>query len=174
MIQPPQADEFAPYYAGYINRVPQGADLFALLAAQPDELRTLLHNVTDAQASQRPKPEEWSVKEVIGHINDTERIFAYRALRIARGDITPLPGFDQDDYVRGTDFNRRALVELVEEFAAQRQANVLCFKPLNGAEIDRRGTASSNPVSVRAALYMMAGHVMHHVESLKVDYKVGG
>ena len=174
MIQPPQSDEYAEYYGGYINRVPQGADLFALLAAQPGELRTLLQKVTEAQADVRPKLGEWSVKEVIGHINDTERIFAYRALRIARGDTTPLPGFEQDDYVRGTDFNRRTLADLLDEFAAQRSANVLCFKPLTEAESERRGTASNNPASVRAVLFMMAGHVMHHVESLTVDYKVGG
>lgn len=175
MIQPPQADEFAPYYGGYIQRVPPGADLFALLAAQPGELRALLQAVSETQANARPKPGEWSIKEVIGHLNDTERIFAYRALRIARGDTTPLPGFEQDDYVRGTDFNQRTLADLLDEFAAQRQANVLCFKVLTAAEIERRGsTTSGTPFSVRALLYMLAGHVMHHIESLTVDYKVGG
>lgn len=174
MIQRPQSDEAAPYYFNYINRVPQGADLFALLAAQPGELRALLQRVTDAQANLRPKPGEWSVKEVIGHLNDTERIFAYRALCIARGDITPLPGFEQDDYVRATDFNRRSLSDLLDEFASQRQANGLCFKPLTEAESQRRGTASNNPISARACLYILVGHVLHHVESLTVDYKVGG
>lgn len=173
MIQPPRSDEHAPYYGGYIARVPAGQDVFALLAAQPAELRALLSTVTDAQASVPPKAGEWSVKEVIGHINDTERIFAYRALCIARADQTPLPGFEQDDYVRATDFNRRSLSDLVEEFALQRQANLLCFRPFTEAEIDRRGTASGNPFSVRALLFAMAGHVMHHVESLRVDYHVG-
>lgn len=173
MITRPQADEYAPYYAGYIQRVPEGSDIFALLSHQPDELRTLLQDIPDAQANMRPAPGEWSVKEMIGHVCDTERIFAYRVLRIARGDTTPLSGFEQDEYVRATDFNARSLPDLIEEFAAQRRANVLCFKPLTEAETVRHGTASTFPVSVRALLYMMAGHVMHHIESLKTDYKVG-
>jgi len=172
MIQPPQTDEYAPYYAGYIGRVPPGSDLFALLAAQPDELRALLHNVADDPASLPPKPGEWSIKEVIGHVIDTERIFAYRALRFSRGDSTPIPGFEQDDYVRGTDFNRRSLADLIEEFALVRGANILQFRTLTDAESQRRGTASGNPFTPRALLYCMAGHVMHHVESLKVDYGV--
>jgi uncharacterized damage-inducible protein DinB len=173
MIPRPQSDEHAPYYAGYIQRVPEGSDIFALLSDQPDELRVLLQGISDVEANTHPAPGEWSVKEVVGHICDTERIFAYRALRIARGDTTPLPGFEQDDYVRATDFNARTVSDLVEEFTLQRRANLLCFRPLTAAEVERRGTASNNPVSARALLYIMAGHVMHHVESLKTDYKVG-
>jgi hypothetical protein len=173
MIARPQADEYAPYYGAYIGRVPDAADLFALLARQPDELRALLAATSEETASLRPAPGEWSIKEVIGHINDTERIFAYRALRFARGDSAAVPGFDQNQYVEGTDFNRRALGDLVEEFSLQRRANLLAFRPLTEAEIDRRGTASGNPFSVRALLYAMAGHVMHHVESLRTTYKVG-
>jgi hypothetical protein len=172
MIPRPQTDEYNQYYAGYVQRVPEGSDIFAVLSNQPDELRTLLQKVSDEQANHRPAPGEWSVKEVIGHICDTERVFAYRALRIARGDTTPMAGFEQDEYVRATDFNLRSLPDLIEEFEAQRRANVVCFKPLTEAETVRRGTASSFPVSVRALLYMMAGHVMHHIESLKMDYKV--
>jgi hypothetical protein len=172
MIQPPQPDEYAPYYGNYIGRVPPGADLFALFATQPDELRALLRNIADADAGQPPKPGEWSIKEVVGHVNDTERIFGYRAACIARGDISPFPGFDQDDYVRGTDFNRRTLADLIEEFAHLRSGNILQFRTITDAESTRRGTASGNPFTPRALLYAMAGHVMHHVESLKVDYHV--
>lgn len=171
MIQVPKADEHAEYYGRYIERVPTG-DVFALMAAQPDELRTLLQTVPDAQANIRPKAGEWSIKEVVGHINDVERIFAYRALRISRGDTTPMPGFEQDDYVRGTDFNQRSLGDLIEEFSHQRQANVLFFKSITETEIDRRGTASNSSFSVRALLFILAGHVIHHIESLKVDYKI--
>lgn len=172
MIPFPKTDEFAPFYAGYVQRVPKDADVFDRLRSQPDELRALLQNVTDAQADVRPAPGEWSIKEVIGHICDAERIFAYRALRIARGDTTALPGFEQDDYVRGTDFNKRMLADLIEEFALQRRANVLCFQPLTGDELARRGTASTYPISARAILFILVGHVLHHIESLKVDYKV--
>lgn len=173
MIPRPQPGKYGEYYSGYIQRVPEGSDLFALLTHQPDELRTLLQTVSDDQANVHPAPGEWSVKEVMGHLCDSERIFAYRALRIARGDTTPLPGFEQDDYVRGTDFNARSLVDLIEEFTLQRRANLFCFKPLTEAETLRLGTASGYPASVRALLYIMAGHVMHHIESLKTDYKVG-
>jgi hypothetical protein len=174
MIARPQADEYAPFYAGYVQRIPEGSDLFTLLSGQPDELRALLLSVSDTQASTRPAPGEWSIKEVVGHLCDAERVFAYRAMRIARNDPTPLPGFEQDDFVRGTDFNVRSLAGLIDEFASQRRANVLCFQPLTDAETNRRGTASGAGVSVRALLFIMAGHVMHHVESLKTDYGVRG
>jgi hypothetical protein len=174
MIPRPQSGEYGSYYEGYIQRVPEGSDLFALMSQQPDDLRALLQNVSDQQANARPAPGEWSVKEVLGHICDGERVFGYRALRFARGDNTPLPGFEQDDYVRATDFNARTLPDLVEEFTHQRRANVVCFKPLTQDELMRRGTASSNPFSVRALLYVLAGHVLHHIESLKTDYKVEG
>ncbi|HUN07780.1 MAG TPA: DinB family protein [Aggregatilineales bacterium] len=174
MVQPPKSDEYAEFYAGYIQRVPPVSGFFTLMTAQPGELKALVHGVTEAQASTPHKSGEWSIKEVLGHINDTERVFAYRALRIARGDQTPLAGFDQDAYVRHTDFNQRTVNDLINEFAGQRQANVWCFKPLTEAEIDRRGTASNHPVSVRALLYMLVGHVLHHMESLRADYELGG
>lgn len=174
MILPPQADEYAPFYAGYVGRVAEGSDIFALMQQQPDDLRTLLKDISDTQANDRPAPSEWSVKEVIGHICDTERVFSYRAMRIARGDETPLAGFDQDAFVLATDFNIRALDDLVGEFTAQRAANVLCFRALTEPEWMRRGTASNTAVSVRALFYMMVGHVLHHMESLRIDYKVGG
>jgi uncharacterized damage-inducible protein DinB len=173
MIQRPQTGEYYEFYAGYVGRVPEGADLLALLNGQPEALRTLLQNITDEQASVRPAPTEWSVKEVLGHIADTERVFAYRLLRIARGDQTALPGFDQDEFVSGTDFNRRTLADLLDEFDFQRRANTLLAASLTDEEIDRRGTASNNPVSARALLYILAGHVIHHIESLKTDYKIG-
>lgn len=173
MIPCPQSDEYGAYYAGYIQRVPEGSDLLAFLSQQPDELRALVQPVSDQQAAVHPAPGEWSVKEVLGHIVDTERVFAYRAMRIARGDATPLAGFEQDDYVRATSFNDRSLTDLVDEFDYQRRANILCFKALTAEESQRRGTTRDNPASVRALLYIMAGHVAHHVESLKTVYKVG-
>lgn len=174
MIARPQPDEFAPYYAGYIQRVPDDIDIFAILSRQPDDLRALLQHIGDERANARPAPGEWSIKEVVGHICDTERVFSYRALCVARGDTTPLPGFDQDDYVRATSFNARTLSDLIEEFEVQRRANVLCFQPLTEPETTRRGIARNYPVSVRALLYMMAGHVLHHIESLQTTYGVQG
>src|SRR5262249_55599691 len=130
MIAHPQSDEYAEFYAGYVQRVPVDSDIFTLLSNQPDELHVLLQNVSDGQANARPAPSEWSIKEIIGHLCDCERIFAYRALRIARGDAQPLAGFDQNDYVAATNFNARSLADLIEEFSLQRRANLLCFKPL--------------------------------------------
>ena len=173
MTPHPQTDEYAPFYAGYVQRVPEGGDILALLSDQPDQLRVLLQGIPDADANSRPAPGEWSVKEVIGHICDSERIFAYRALRIARGDTTPLAGFNQNEYVEATDFNVRSLADLMEEFTLQRRANVVCFKSLTDTEMTRRGVASEHPISARALLFIMVGHVMHHIESLQVDYKVG-
>lgn len=173
MIQAPQVTEHPPYYGRYTALVPPGSDLFALLAAQPGELRALLSGVGDDQASAAPKPGEWSIKEVIGHINDTERVMSFRAFWMARADTQPLPGFEQDDFVRATDFNRRSLGELLAEFEHLRQANVLGFAPLTEAEISRVGTASGGQFTSRALLYILAGHVIHHIESLKGDYQVG-
>ena len=172
MIAYPQPDEYKSFFTGYIQRVPENTDIIALLTSQPDELRKLLQNVSDKQANSRPAPGEWSIKEIMGHINDTERIFTYRALRISRNDPTPLPGFEQNDYIIATDFNARSLSDLLDEFTFQRRANILCFKPLSAEETARRGVASHAPISSRALLFVMAGHVMHHIESLKTDYKV--
>lgn len=125
MIPRPQADEYKGFFANYIQRVPENVDIIAVLSSQPDELRNLLQSVSDEQANARPAPEEWSIKEIIGHVNDTERIFAYRAIRIARGRHAAARLFEQNDYVRATDFNRRGLSDLLDEFEFQRRANGL-------------------------------------------------
>ncbi|MDX1993724.1 MAG: DinB family protein [bacterium] len=171
-IQPPQSDEYGSYYAAYVGRVPPDSDIFALLRQQPADLRDLLASVSEDQTMVRPAPGEWSIREVLGHLCDTERIFAYRALCVARGDSTPLPGFEQDDYVRATDFNARSLADLLDEFELQRRANIVCFMPLTEIELLRRGTASENPITARSLLFMMAGHVLHHIESFRMDYHI--
>lgn len=168
-LERPAETEYAPFYAGYVERVPDGA-VFEMLAGQPDALRSLLGALSAEQADFRPGPAEWSIKEVVGHINDTERVFAYRALRISRADETPLAGFEQDDYVREANFSERTLPDLIEEFELLRRANLLAFKGLTDDVTRRMGTASGFPVSVRALLYIMAGHVEHHLESLRTDY----
>lgn len=172
IVKRPAEDEYAPFYAGYIRLVPDG-DIFEILAHQPGALRALLATLPAKHAGFRPGPAEWSIKEVVGHINDTERVFAYRALRIARGDQTPLAGFDQDDYIREATFDERTLPDLMEEFELLRRANVLAFQGLSDAISQRVGTASEASVSVRALLYIMAGHVEHHLESLRGDYLAG-
>lgn len=168
-ISRPQPDEYADYYAGYINRVPEG-DLFEILAQQIQPLRSLLSNLSDEQANFRYTPDAWSIKEVVGHVCDGERVFAYRAFNFSRNDQNTLPGFDQNDFVIEANFDSRPLTDLLDEFELLRRANVLTFKHISDEASRRRGTASNNPISVRALLYILAGHVLHHIEDLKKDY----
>ena len=168
-IQRPGADEFAPFYANYVSGVPDGA-IVDTLRQQGDALRALLAAVPADRAEHRYAPDKWSVKEVVGHISDTERIFSYRALRISRGDATPLPGFDQDTYVANAKFDRRPLSDLAGEFAAVRSATVALFAAMTDEESRRAGSANSMPVTARALAYIAAGHERHHVRILRERY----
>jgi DinB superfamily len=168
-IHPPQANEYAAFNASYVARV-SAADVTEVLRAQAGELRTLLSGVPDEQARTRPAPAEWSINEVIGHVTDGERIFAYRMLRIARGDTTPLPGFEQDDYILPGKFNARTLSSLFDEFAVVRRATLGLVETLDDEMLSRMGTVSNNPTSARALLFIIAGHVDHHIESLRTVY----
>lgn len=169
MIARPGTDEYAPYYGTYIGKVPEG-DLRALLATQLGETLALIRSIPEARGVHRYAPDKWSIKEVIGHLSDSERIFAYRALRIGRGDTTPLPGFEQNDYVPTGRFDARTLRDLADELAAVRQATIQLFAHLDEAALERRGTASGKPVSVRALAYIIAGHERHHVGIIKTRY----
>jgi hypothetical protein len=173
MIARPLPDEYAPYYGGYISRVPEG-DLLAMLGAQVGEMLTLLRSIPEARGTHRYAPDKWSIKEVVGHICDTERIMGYRALRIARGDQTALPGFEQNDYVPAGHFDRRTLADLGEELAAIRQATLHLFRHLDAEALMRRGTASGNPFTPRALAYVIAGHERHHVGILQTKYLGAG
>jgi len=165
----PDATEYAPYYGRYIDLVPAG-DLIITLSQQINDTSALLRGISEAQAETRYEPGKWSIKEVLGHLVDTERIMSYRALRIARADDTPLPGFEQDDYVRAANFDSRTLANLLEEYLAVRAATVTLFRNLEAAAIDRRGTANNVPVTVRALAYIIAGHERHHVNVLRTKY----
>jgi len=169
MTARPESNEYAPYYDRYISLVPDG-DLRATLASQPAQLENLLAGMTEDQALRAYAPGKWSIKELLGHVIDGERIFAYRALRIGRNDKTPLPGFEQDDFVANTDFNKRPLAGLLEEFATVRKANMFLFGGFADEEWLRIGSASGNPLSARAAAYIAAGHVIYHMEILKSRY----
>jgi uncharacterized damage-inducible protein DinB len=157
----PEATEYAEYYANYISKVP-GTDALGVLESQRLQMLQLFAGRSDRDGSFRYAPGKWSVKEVLGHITDTERIFAYRALRIARGDQTPLPGFEQDDYVRSGAFGARKLADLVEEFGAVRGASIALFRSFNEEAWSRRGVASQKEVTVRALAFITAGHQIHH------------
>jgi hypothetical protein len=165
----PHAQEYNPYYQRYIGLVPQG-DIIQVLESQWPETRSLLSSIPETRGTYRYEPGKWSIKEMVGHMIDTERIFAYRALCIARGDKTPLPGFEQDDYVRGANFDAASLKVQVEEFSFVRHANVMMFKGLQPEVWTRTGTASGNPVTVRALAWIIAGHELHHRAVLKEKY----
>lgn len=165
----PDADEFAPYYAGYIALVPEG-DLLTTLRAQADAYRALFTDVPDQRRTLRYAPGKWSLAESLLHVTDTERVFAYRALRIARGDATPLPGFDQDAWVPASAADQRSLASLVDEFVAVRQATLALLAGLSDEAWDRRGTASNATVSVRALAFMIAGHAAHHAQLFRDHY----
>jgi uncharacterized damage-inducible protein DinB len=165
----PDESEYTPYFEKYVALVPEG-DIVEILSQQGEETLALLRSIDEAHAGYRYAPDKWSIKQVVGHINDTERIFAYRALRFARGDSTPLPGYEQDDYARNGDFDARTLADLAAEFASIRAATVALLRSLDADAMHRRGKANDNEVSVRALAHIIAGHELHHVQVLRTRY----
>jgi hypothetical protein len=169
-ISLPTVDEYAPFFSDYVQRAGQRDDVYAALSDQIDELHATLDSLSDAQACFKPGPNEWSIKEVMGHLNDVERVFSYRLLRISRADATPLPGFEQDDYVRAASFDRYSMSDLLREFEFLRRANIIAIEHMSEGAVERLGTASGYPVSARALIYMLVGHVDHHMASLREKY----
>lgn len=163
----PQPDEYNAYYHQYISRVPD--DVLSALETQIEETVTLL---AKADEEYRYAPGKWTVAQMLGHVIDSERIFAYRALRISRGDEKPMEGFEQDDYARNAP--PCSLAGLIEEFRAVRRSTVLLFRHLDEPAWSRRGTANQNPVSVRALAFLIAGHELHHRAVLKDKYLAAG
>jgi DinB superfamily len=169
----PEPDEIPSHYVGYIKRVPE-SDPVMVLAAQIEDTAALLRGLSDTAALYRYGHDKWSIKEVVGHLADVERIMAYRALRIARGDTTPLPGFDENAYVPVAKFDSRSLADLLGEFRTARAATLALLRTFDAEAWLRRGIASGKPVSVRALAFMIPGHERHHVEILKTRYGVAG
>lgn len=165
----PESGEYAPYYERYISLV-QGNDILTALDSQRRQMLLLLSGRDEADGDFRYASDKWSAKEVLGHVCDTERIFAYRALRISRGDRTPMESFEQDDYVRNGPFAARPLAEIIEDYIAVRRATLTLFRNLDEQAWLRRGIASNNEVSVRALAYMIAGHELHHRRILEEKY----
>jgi hypothetical protein len=169
----PEAGEYVAYYGKYVSQVPEG-DVVETLERQVGETLALLGTLGEERAGRGYEPGKWSVKELVGHLSDAERVFAYRALRFARGDRTPLPGFDQDPYVLAGNFNARTLSDVAEEFAEVRRATLRLLRSLDEEAWARRGLASDNEITVRALAYIIAGHEAHHVRILRERYLAGG
>jgi hypothetical protein len=165
----PETNEYASYFGKYVSLV-NSDDIVATLEKQNQQTIEFLTGLGEGKGEYRYAPEKWTVKEVVGHITDTERIFAYRALRIGRGDKTPLPGFDQDVFAANVDYSAISLSDLSAEFSAVRRANLLLFRGFNQDAWLRRGVASDNELSARAAAYIIAGHELYHLDILKTRY----
>lgn len=166
----PNKIDYAPYYERYISLV-DGDDINKILNAQSKAAQEVLNSFSDAMGNYAYEPGKWTVKEVVGHLIDTERVMAYRAMCIARGEKQPLPGFEQDDYVKLGNFNRRGLFDLNYEFRLLRESNMLLARGFDEEALERRGIANKNEVTVLALLFIIAGHEKHHINILKERYK---
>jgi uncharacterized damage-inducible protein DinB len=167
----PEPTEYAPFYAGYVKNVTED-DIVAAIEAQTRETAALLARIGEEKASYRYGPDKWSVKEVVGHVTDAERIFAYRALAIARGDKASLPGFDEQEYMRSAGFEQRSMTSIAEEYAAARQATLALFRGFSDEAWQRSGTANNTGISVRAIAHICLGHERHHLNVLRERYGV--
>ena len=167
----PETSEYDGYYERYVSQVAD-EDIVGALEKQPAELRSLFANLDESQGTFAYKAGQWTLKEVLSHLIDGERIFAYRILRISRADETPIEGFEQDGYIEYSNANNRSFAELLEEFDLQRRSNLLLIKNLSDDATSRHGTASGLGISVRGLIYIMAGHVRHHFSILKDRYSI--
>jgi len=169
LIARPDVSEYAPFYAGYVAQVPEG-DVLDLLARQIDDTAALIGGLSEAQAAYRYAPGKWSIKEIVGHVADAERVFSYRALRIARNDQTPLPSFDENAWMPFAGFDARPLADVLGELRAVRQSTLALYRSFTPEAIARRGVASQKEISVRAIIYITAGHERHHVGVMRERY----
>jgi DinB superfamily len=165
----PEPSEYAPYFARYINLVPDGA-IVDILRSQTDEYAALYRGITEQKAAHRYAPDKWSIKQVLGHLSDAERMFAFRGLAASRNERKPLPGFEQDDYVAAGAFDQRPWRDLVDEFLSVRAATVALYAGMSDDMLTRLGNANNADVSARACGFMIAGHERHHIKILKEHY----
>jgi uncharacterized damage-inducible protein DinB len=165
----PDATEYAPFYANYVAGVPE-SDIVSVLRDSGREITAALAAIPESRGGFRYAEGKWSVRELVGHVSDAERIFSYRALRLARGDATPLPAFEENDYARVAGSDARTLADLVDELRAVRESTLRLFASLPNEAWTRKGVASGREVSVRALAYITAGHARHHLKILRERY----
>lgn len=169
MLKRPANDEFAPYYLPYMKAVPEG-DIISTLGQQLEDTKLLLKNVSEEQGLFRYGEGKWSIKEVIGHMTDTERVMAYRLLCIARGETVSLPGFDEKQYTAHATFNEQSMEELIDHFSIVRESTLALMKSFDDASWKRKGLANNTEVTVRGVAYIIAGHAIHHCQIIKERY----
>jgi DinB superfamily len=165
----PDKSEYDPYYQKYVALVPE-TEIIGPLEAQLGELQSLVEGISEERGTFAYEDGKWTIKEVFSHLIDAERIFSYRAFRIARGDKTPVEGFEQDGYIENSHANRRSFGDLLGELMQIRQANLAFFKNLDAPDWVRTGTANNVEISVRSLAWIMAGHIRHHIDILKSRY----
>lgn len=169
MFTKPELEKFPDYTRGYIKLIPEG-DIVDILSNQLETTHNLLSKVTKGQADYRYEEGKWTLSEVLGHLTDTERIMSYRILRIARGDTSPLLGFDENEFVKEASFSVRTMAELLEDYQNVRRATISLLKGLPQHSLDYRGKANGFDVSVESIAYMIAGHELHHLNIIKERY----
>ena len=169
-IKRPDQSEFAPFYAGYIGKVPDSGPgpMMKDQIAEQEKLRAL----PDDQANHAYDAGKWTVKELIGHLADAERVFSYRLVRIARGDSTPLAGFDENVWAKTAPHGKRKMTDVVDEMIAIRRATLALVDSLDETTVSNVGLANNNSVSARAICWIMAGHTQHHLDILREKYGV--
>lgn len=168
-LQRPGANEYAEYYEKYVSLVPE-TNILKVLGEQMESVRGLISNIPAEQETFRYAPEKWSIRELVGHINDGERVFGFRAFTFAHSEASALPGFDENDYVRESNFNQTPLQDLLAHFLLLRDSNILLLEQLAERDWAKSGVASENAVTVRALVWIMAGHVRHHLRILTERY----
>lgn len=169
MIGRPDRSEYPQYHHQYIERVPDG-DVLEVLERQNATTVEFLGGISEERAGHRYEPGKWSIREVVGHLTDIERIFCYRALAFARNDPMPLPSIEQDDYVRHSNYAEQRLADIVEQFRVTRLGTLAMFRTFDSPTLMRRGTASDFEFTVRAIAYILAGHELHHIGVIKEKY----
>jgi DinB family protein len=167
----PDPSEHAPYFSRYIDLVPEN-DIVAALQSQSAETQKLLGAIDESRAGYRYEPGKWSIRQVIGHIEDSERVFAYRALAFARGEKNPLPGFDEKVWMENSPFDSSTLRQRVESLGAVRRSTLELFRALDEEAWERRGIANDNTISVLALAYTVVGHERHHLRVLRDRYAI--
>jgi hypothetical protein len=165
----PESNEYDPYYERYISLV-ENRDIIDALASQPTQLQDLVTGLPEDKGRFAYDEGKWSIKDVLSHLIDGERMFAYRLFRVSRGDATPIEGFEQDGYIENAHANSRSFADLLDEFSLLRRANLMLIKNLTDEGWMRVGTANNARISARALIYIMAGHIDHHLRILREKY----